>query len=229
VQVAAQFDAQRGASKLVTEPVEPVPQPTRVTQLTSRDGLGALAGTLGASERGGRRGANWTAVMALALVVVAAVGLISMLARRTPSGTVADTPPTVSPSVSASHVTATPSQSASSTPSSTGSSSTSPTSTPSTSPTDVLAQADSVVVKLAVTGRASWVRVTTGSGSTLYEGTLTSGQTKTFRDKTKIKLLLGNAGAVTLKVNGRDLGSPGSGGQVLKLTFVPGDPTTQSG
>jgi cytoskeletal protein RodZ len=227
-QVAAQFDAQRGASKLAAEPVAPVPQPTRVTQLTSRDSLGALAGTLGASDRGGRRGANWTAVMALALVVVAAIGLISMLARRTPSGTVADTAPRPSPSVASSHATVAPTQSATSTPSSTGSTS-SPSSTPSTSPSDVLAQADSVVVKLAVTGRASWVRVTTGSGSTLYEGTLTSGQTKTFRDKTKIKLLLGNAGAVTLKVNGRDLGSPGSGGQVLKLTFVPGDPTTQSG
>lgn len=231
-EVAAAFDVQRGARKPATEPVAPVQQPTRVTQLTSVDGLGALAGTLGASERSSRRGANWTAVMALALVVVVAVGLISMLARRTPATQVADAGPTASPSASVSpSVKPTPSRSATATPSSstTASSSTSPSSTPSTSPTDVLAQADGVVVKLSVTGRASWVRVTTGSGSTLYEGTLTTGQTKTFRDKAKIKLLLGNAGAVTLKVNGRDLGSPGNGGQVLKLTFLPGDPTTQSG
>jgi cytoskeleton protein RodZ len=231
-EVAAAFDVQRGARKAATEPVAPVPQPTRVTQLTSRDSLGALAGTLGASERSSRRGANWTAVMALALVVVVAVGLISMLARRTPSTPVADAGPSTSPSSNASpSVKPTPSRSATTAPSSstTTSASSSPSSTPSTSPTDVLAQADGVVVKLSITGRASWIRVTTGSGSTLYEGTLTTGQTKTFRDKTKIKLLLGNAGAVTLKVNGRDLGSPGSGGQVLKLTFLPGDPTTQSG
>jgi cytoskeleton protein RodZ len=225
--VAAAFDAQRGASKAASEPVAPVPQPTRLSQLTARDGLGALAGTLGAS-RGGRRGANWTAVMALALVVVVAVGLISMLARRTPATTVADSTPTPSPTASSSQK-ATPAATPSSSASATASASSRPASTPSSSPTDVVAQADGVTVKLVVTGRASWVRVTTGGGATLYEGTLSSGDTKTFRDKSKIKLLLGNAGAVTLKVNGRDLGSPGSGGQVLKLTFVPGDPTTQSG
>ena len=226
--VAAAFDAQRGSSRAASEPVAPVPQPTRVSQLTSRDSIGALAATLGSSGRGDRRGANWTAVMALALVVVVAVGLISMLARRTPATTVADTTPTPSPTVSASQK-ATPSVTASASASATSSASTKPSASPSTSPTDVVAQADGVTVKLVVTGRASWVRVTTGGGATLYEGTLTTGDTKTFRDKSKIKLLLGNAGAVTLKVNGRDLGSPGSGGQVLKLTFVPGDPTTQSG
>ena len=226
--VAAAFDAQRGASKAASEPVAPVPQPTRVSQLTSRDSIGALATTLGASGRGDRRGANWTAVMALALVVVVAVGLISMLARRTPATTVADTTPTPSPTTASSQR-ATPSATPSVTASATSSATSKPTATPSSSPTDVVAQADGVTVKLVVTGRASWVRVTTGGGATLYEGTLTTGDTKTFRDKTKIKLLLGNAGAVTLKVNGRDLGSPGSGGQVLKLTFVPGDPTTQSG
>ena len=88
-----------------------------------------------------------------------------------------------------------------------------------------MAQADGVTVRLAVTGRASWMRVTTASGKTLFEGTLNKGQTKTFRDKTKVKLLVGNAGAVSLKVNGRDLGAPGASGQVVKLTFGPGDPT----
>ncbi len=48
-----------------------------------------------------------------------------------------------------------------------------------------MAAADGVVVVLDVTGKASWVRVTGGSsGTTLYEGTLNEGDTKTFRDDT---------------------------------------------
>lgn len=220
VEVAADFDAQRGRARASSAPVEPVPQPTPVMALTARDGLGGLASTLGMSGREERRsGTNWTAVMALALVVVAAVGLVSMLARRTPAAPVAGPGSGTSAGPVATPTTPTPSASAS-TPQA------SPSASPSTSPTDVVAQADGVTVKLLVTGRASWVRVTTGTGTTLYEGTLVNGQSKTFRDKSKIKLLIGNAGAVTLNVNGRDLGSPGSGGQVLKLTFVPGDPTT---
>ena len=65
-----------------------------------------------------------------------------------------------------------------------------------------------------------------GSGSPLT--TLTKGDTKTFRDKTKVKLLVGNAGAVSLKVNGRDLGAPGASGQVVKVDFGPGDPTVSA-
>ena len=41
--------------------------------------------------------------------------------------------------------------------------------------------------------------------------------------------MIGNAGAVSLFVNGRNLGEPGSGGQVVKVTFGPGDPTTTAG
>ncbi len=43
------------------------------------------------------------------------------------------------------------------------------------------------------------------------------------------KLVIGNAGAVSLVVNGRDLGEPGSGGEVVKVNFGPGDPTTTAG
>jgi len=98
---------------------------------------------------------------------------------------------------------------------------------PSTSgPGDIVAAADGVVVRLTVTGRASWVRVTAGpTGVTLFEGTLRLGEQKTFSDKVNVALVLGNAGAVTLNVNGRDLGSPGASGQVLKVNFVPGDQT----
>jgi len=218
--LAAQFDAQRGAARAVAEPVAPIDQPTQVmSDGGGGHGLAALAGTLGASVSGGRRGANWTAVMALALVVIVGIGLISFLQRPQSSTPVASNP-TPSASTGTSSSPASPSSSPSTSPS------TQPS--PSTSPSDVVAQADGVTVKLSVTGRASWMRVTNAGGKTLFEGTLNKGQTKTFRDKTKVKLLVGNAGAVSLKVNGRDLGAPGSSGQVVKVEFVPGDPTVSA-
>jgi cytoskeleton protein RodZ len=214
--LAARFDEQCGAARVTAEPVAPIAQPTQVTQSGGGDhGLSALAGTLGASLSGGRRGANWTAVMALALAVIVGVGLISFLQRPSSSAPLA-TGPSPSPTTSTA-----PGGTPSSTPTATPSSPT----TPSASPNDVVAAADGVTVTVAVTGRASWMRITNGSGKTLFEGTLTKGETRTVRDKTKVKLLIGNAGAVTLNVNGRDLGAPGSGGQVVKVEFGPGDPT----
>jgi len=219
-ELAAQFDVQRGAVAAVAEPVAPIDQPTQVmTDGGGGNGLAALAGTLGASMSGGRRGANWTAVMALALVVIVGIGLISFLQRPQSSTPVASNPTPSSGSGTSSSPTA-PSTSPSTTPS------TQPS--PSTSSPDVVAQADGVTVKLAATGGASWMRVTNAAGKTLFEGTLNRGQTKTFRDKTKVKLLVGNAGAVSLKVNGRDLGAPGASGQVVKVEFVPGDPTVSA-
>ena len=219
IALAAHFDEQQGATRIVSSAVEPLVQPTQFTASGSgsTNGLASLAGTLGVSMSGGRRGANWSAVMALALVVIVGVGAVSVLSNR-PAGTSLASNPGATPTGNA---TVTPPTSAS------------PSATPSTpsasaTPPDVVAAADSVVVKLEVTGRASWMRVTTGSGKTLFEGTLTNGTVKTFRDKTKVKLLLGDAGAVSLNVNGRDLGAPGSAGQVLKAEFAPGDPTNPS-
>ena len=215
VALAAQFDEQQGAERVASEPVAPIDQPTQVMQSGGGEhGLSALAGTLGASVSGGRRGANWTAVMALALAVIVGVALISFLQRPSSAPVATGPGPTTSstpgPTVSASSTpTAAPTESSS----------------PSTTPPEVVAAADGVTVVVSVPGRASWMRITNGSGKTLFEGTLTTGQTQTFRDKTKVKLLIGNAGAVTLNVNGHDLGAPGSGGQVVKVEFGPGDPT----
>ena len=41
----------------------------------------------------------------------------------------------------------------------------------------------------------------------------------------RLHLVIGNAGGVTLTVNGKDLGRPGELGRVLHFDFVPGDPT----
>ena len=69
--LAAAYDAQRGNSRPVSAPVAPVEQPTAVSDLSSAtDSLGALAGSIGASVAAGRKGPNWSAVMALALAVI---------------------------------------------------------------------------------------------------------------------------------------------------------------
>ena len=217
VALAAEFDTQRGNVAAVSEPVEPVATPVRASSSST-----GLAGTLGAQMSSGRPGPNWSAAMALALALVVGVGVISYLANR-PSG--GSSVAVQTPSTSSTSRPSTSPSTASSTPSA-------PTAEPSvtTSPTDVLAQADGVTVKLTVTGKKSWVRATNGpGGKTLYEGILNGGDTKTFRDKTMVSLVIGNAGAVSLVVNGKDLGNPGTGGQVIKVKFGPGDPTTTAG
>jgi cytoskeletal protein RodZ len=83
---------------------------------------------------------------------------------------------------------------------------------------------EGVVVKIALVGGKSWIQATAGS-KVVFEGTLASGTTKTFTDGKKVKLILGNSGAVHLTVNGHNLGAPAADGIVSKLTFGPGDPT----
>ncbi len=216
VDLVNRFDAAYGAAHREVSAVDPIEQPTHLMDDNPARGLGALAGTLGASIGRSRTGHNWSAVMALALAVIVGVGLVSFLTNRPASSPVAG-----GPAVSS---TATPSPSGP-TPSSTPSGQPAPSGSPTG---DVVASADGVAVTLTVTGRASWMRVTSAGGKTLYEGTLTKGETKNFTDKTKVGFVIGDAGAVALTVNGRDLGAPGASGQVVKVAFVPGDPTGQA-
>ncbi|MGD9957636.1 MAG: helix-turn-helix domain-containing protein, partial [Candidatus Nanopelagicales bacterium] len=109
-EVVAQFDRDRGAQRPVSAPVEPVAGP--ISAASSGGSLGALAGPLGVSVESGRRGggANWTAVMALALVVVIGVAVISALGNRGGNSPVAQ--PTPSTSTSSPAVSPSPSDSA---------------------------------------------------------------------------------------------------------------------
>ena len=102
----------------------------------------------------------------------------------------------------------------------------SPSSTPSTSGgSRAVAQAPRDRVTVVLHARdASWVLATTASGKELFQGTLRGGQVKTFTDRQRVKLVVGNAGAVTLTVNGTDVGAPGRPGQVARVQFVPQDP-----
>ncbi|MGL5857806.1 MAG: RodZ domain-containing protein [Angustibacter sp.] len=160
-----------------------------------------------------RRTVNWAVVAGVGLAIVAVflvVQLVSDLASPArPTGQLAS--PTVS-------VTETPVETPAGTP--TGQptpSSDSGTATASPSPSA------GVAVGLQATG-ISWVSVQDARGRTVFSGTLTKGQARSFDDDRSLRLVLGNAGAVQLTVNGTPVGSAGDAGEVVSLRFGPGDP-----
>ncbi|MBO1414652.1 RodZ domain-containing protein [Streptomyces sp. FH025] len=83
--------------------------------------------------------------------------------------------------------------------------------------------ADKVTVKLVAQG-TSWVSAMDGNGKSLFQNNISDGQDQTFTDPKQIKLVLGNGGAVHAYVNGKDLGLLGKDGQVVHVTYTPGDP-----
>ncbi|WP_232247453.1 helix-turn-helix domain-containing protein [Kitasatospora azatica] len=86
------------------------------------------------------------------------------------------------------------------------------------------APADKVTVKLVAEGGTSWISAVDGDGKSLFQNNLDEGKDQTFTDPKQIKLVIGNAAAVHLYVNGKDLGPAGKDGQVVHLTYTPGDP-----
>jgi cytoskeleton protein RodZ len=165
--------------------------------------------------RAERRGPNWSAAMAVALGVVCIWGLVQVftslqddtprtseqLAGETPvpgPGTGAPTPPKPAP----------------------------PAPPVTTTPPDAVAAVprDAVTVRVIGIQGSSWVRATNKDGKQLFESIVKKGQTQDFTDKQQVRLVVGNAGAVRLIVNGKDLGTPGDKGQVIRLRFGPGDP-----
>jgi cytoskeleton protein RodZ len=86
------------------------------------------------------------------------------------------------------------------------------------------APADKVTVRLTVEEGSSWVSARDSSGRLMFEGVLEDGASETFTDDDRIDLILGNAGAVTLHVNGKEIEDVGEMGQVQRLTYTPGDP-----
>lgn len=160
-----------------------------------------------------RRRPNWTAAMAAALVVVCVAAGVNLL--RSPDGrpdtvTAAQLTPQASPSAVRP---------------------TSPPPRPSPPPSDAIALVDpnSVTVQVRVPTDKSWVSVTNAAGTKLFQGVLNAGMSRVFRDAKQLKLVIGNAGAVDLVVNGHDLGAPGAPGAVTRVVFNPGDPGGSAG
>ena len=78
---------------------------------------------------------------------------------------------------------------------------------------------DGVEVTAVFTDRC-WTEVK-ADGKTVFEGTVEKGKTESWKGREKVVITAGNAGAVELKWNGKDLGKAGKAGQVVEKTYTP--------
>ncbi|MER8237412.1 helix-turn-helix domain-containing protein [Streptomyces sp. NPDC101490] len=83
---------------------------------------------------------------------------------------------------------------------------------------------DKVTVKLSALDDKSWISAKAHDGKVLFDGLLLKGESKTFQDDERVDLVLGNAGAIELYVNGKKLADKFESGQVERLTYTKGDP-----
>jgi cytoskeletal protein RodZ len=143
-----------------------------------------------------RRQPNWSAAMALALAVI--VGFVVYQAW---------------PSSGVSRVTTQ------------GAGGPVPTHTAQAQPSPAKHHRPRVVVIHLTAIEDCWVQLTTASGRTIFSGTIPGGTDKRWTEHRAVSLLLGNPGGIALTVNGKNLGSPGTTGQPVTLSFGPGQQT----
>jgi cytoskeletal protein RodZ len=76
-----------------------------------------------------------------------------------------------------------------------------------------------VVLRLQASGGQSWVSVRSSAGTEIYQGVLTDGMAKEFRDTTRLSVRFGNSVAVRVTQNGKAIGAPQCERQVCTLAF----------
>ena len=76
-----------------------------------------------------------------------------------------------------------------------------------------------VSVKLEAVNGSSWLFVSDKNGVTLYSGRASQGQIFDFSSTEVVNLRIGNAGAVKLTVNGKEVPSVGGNGEVVDLNY----------
>ena len=155
------------------------------------------------AARAERKQPNWAAAMAVALIVICVLAGVSLLGNRhSPNTSAHDSDRPVVP---------VPSSTSASPP---------PASPPPGSVARV--RTDQAIALVRVTSDRTWMSVSTLSGRLLFQGLLAEGQQKLFKDSKGLRLIIGNAPAVDLVANGRDLGSPKSQGNVAHVTIARG-------
>lgn len=78
---------------------------------------------------------------------------------------------------------------------------------------------DTLAVGVEVEGSASWILVESDS-EVVFENVASPGFFRTFRADRSVSISTGNAGAVSVRVNGQDAGPLGAGGEVLTRSFT---------
>ncbi|MGX9884790.1 helix-turn-helix domain-containing protein [Streptomyces sp. NPDC002276] len=160
-----------------------------------------------------RRGPNWTAAMVAAIVaVVGFVGFTAFKGGDSDTDAKSQVAQGASPSAS---------KPAKPTPSNTD------PATPKSDPSDsaiAAAPQDKVTVQVTAVDGRSWISAKDHNGRMLFDGLLKKGESKTFQDSSKVNLILGDAGAIQLYVNGKKIEDDFQPGAVERLTYTKGDP-----
>ena len=76
-----------------------------------------------------------------------------------------------------------------------------------------------VMVKLEASAGSSWLFVSDAAGTTLYSGRASQGQVFEFSSTETVNLRIGNAGAVKLTVNGKEVSPLGADGEVVNVSY----------
>jgi cytoskeleton protein RodZ len=162
---------------------------------TSAQELAAPATLAHPADAQTRRPASRWAAAAIAVVAILVIVLIGQWAlHRDSDGDGNQTKPRSTPSKTSARPT-TPSATHPSTSASSSTSPSKPPPPPTTTPSGV-----QVAVQVSV---RSWVQATSSEGAEIYQGVLEAGQSKTFTDATSLTMRFGNAGGVTVSLNGQ--------------------------
>lgn len=78
-------------------------------------------------------------------------------------------------------------------------------------------------VNLVLTGVSgvSWVGIFDSSNNQIYSGRISKGESQVFTDNQSLYVVIGNAGAINVNLNGEDLGLTGAVGEVVRMQFTP--------
>ena len=154
------------------------------------------------AQQAERHRPNWTAAMAVALLVICVIAGFNLVSHtgNKPAALPGPTTPT-NPGTSQSPAPV----------------------VPSPAPTNAVAilPQSGVHVRVRLVDSRSWLHVTGSNGQLLFQGILNKGAQRDFADTRRIRMTIGNAGAVDLVVNGHDLGVAGGSGQVVQKDFGP--------
>ncbi|GAA4016684.1 DUF4115 domain-containing protein [Streptomyces sp. NBC_01352] len=159
-----------------------------------------------------RRGPNWTAAMVAAIVAVVGFVGFTAFSGGDDDGGKTQVAEGSKPSTS---------KNASPTPKNDKPEDTEPA--PSDSAIAAAPQ-DKVTVQVSAADGKSWISAKDHNGRSLFDGLLKQGESKTFQDSQKVNLVLGDAGAIQLYVNGKKIDEDWQPGAVERLTYTKGDP-----
>ncbi|MFF5206233.1 helix-turn-helix domain-containing protein [Streptosporangium sp. NPDC000396] len=145
------------------------------------------------------RSPNWTTAMAVALGIIVIFGVVKMMGGtdETPTADVRPGAPSASSKGAADAARKAASLSAAK-------------------------QGDLIVLQAKAT-RSSWLDVKDAVGHKIFSGTLEEGKTSVWQAKRGMRVSFSDGGAVSLQLNGKDIGAPGPSGEAVSRSY--GNPT----